>query len=240
MEYEDSTETNVDTIIELGKIGVLFGHRKSKTHPKMKPFIAGNKNEIEILNPDAVLEKLNTAIEFLKTVYKKGGRILMVGTTYASKEAIETMSKEFNFPFVVTRWLGGTLTNFVMMTTRIQHYNTLKSKREQGELAKYTKKEQLQFDKQISKMSQVFEGIKSLSKIPEVVFVVDPHAHGTVVREAKKTKIPVVAILDSNDNIEVIDYPILGNDRSRASINWVLEKIKTELKKVQPSNEPKA
>jgi len=205
--------------------GVIFGHKKSKTHPKMKRFISGTKNEIELLNPATSWESLDTAMTFLEEVVSKGGVVLFAATTPPAKKIIETFAKEFSFPYVVTRWLGGTLTNFSVIKTRILHYENLKEKKEKGAFDKYTKKEQHDFAEEIGKLSRFFVGFSFLKKLPEAVFLVDPEAHDTAVREAKKLSIPVVAIIDTNDDPSKIDYPIFASDHSVKSIEWVMAKV---------------
>jgi len=214
----------------MAKAGVMYGHKKSKTHPKMKPFLGGRKNEIELLSPEATLETLAKAVEFLKEKKKNGGLVLCVGTLPAHRQAVQSLAEAFNFPFVISRWLGGTLTNFKIIRERFLYYAGLKSKLEKGELSKYTKKEQLDFSEQIKKMSKFFDGLTNLSRIPDALLIVDINEHSTALREAKRIKIPVIALVDSNDDPTAVDYPIIANDHAKASIDWVLQKISENLK----------
>lgn len=195
----------------------------------MRPFILGNKNELELLNPLATWETMETAIEIMKEKLSAGGHMLLVGTKPAAKAIIKQFADESGYPFVISRWLGGTLTNFSVIKGRIVHYETLKEKNAKGAFAKYTKKEQLNFSKEISKMSETFEGLLKLKRLPEILFVVDGEASMTAIREARRLKIPIVAIIDTNDNPTLVDYPIIANDHSRKSIEWVVEKIKESI-----------
>ncbi|MDI6734164.1 MAG: 30S ribosomal protein S2 [Patescibacteria group bacterium] len=223
-----------EMITEMARAGVFFGHKKSKTHPRMKPFIGGIRNEIELIDPQTTFDSLNNAISFLKEKIKAGGLMLVVGTQAAAKEAVEELALEFKFPYVVSRWLGGTMTNFKVITDRLKYYEDLKLKKEKGELAKYTKKEQLEFSKEISRLSEFFEGLINLKKVPDILFVVDIQTHETGVREAKKLNIPAVAVLDTDDNPDLVKYPIFANDHAKSSIEWIVKRIKDELRKEIP------
>ncbi|MDI6820624.1 MAG: 30S ribosomal protein S2 [Patescibacteria group bacterium] len=225
-----------EIVTEMAQSGVIFGHKKSRTHPRMKPFIGGIRNEIELIDPQATFDSLNKAIGFLKEKVKAGGLVLAVGTQAAAKDGVKEFASEFKFPYVIKRWLGGTMTNFKVITDRLKYYEDLRSKKERGELVKYTKKEQLEFSKEISKLSESFDGLANLKKIPDALFVVDIQVHETAVREAKKINIPVVAILDTDDNPDLVKYPIFANDHTKMSIEWVMKKVKSELRKEIPVN----
>jgi len=232
MEEETQTIQTIqnDMIVEMARAGVVFGHKKSKTHPHMKSYIGGNKNDIEFIDPEATFVSLQAASAFLKEKTKKGGLMLMVGTNSPAKEPIETFAETFSFPYVTKRWLGGTLTNFSVISDRLKYFEALKAKKEKGELDKYTKKERQEFDKDIGKMTQSFGGLVKLSRLPDVVFIVDVKKHNTAVSEANKLKIPIVAILDTDDDPSVIQYPIFANDHNKQSIEWILAKIIEEIK----------
>ncbi len=228
-----STDTqNTDTVLEMVKAGVLFGHKKTKTHPRMKPYIGGRRNEIELLDPEISEKSLNVAAEFLKQTAKGGGLILLVGTRPAAKASIRSFAETLKAPYVIFRWLGGILTNFKVLNQRSTYYQDLKSKHEKGELSKYTKKEQLDFAKEVSKLSRVFDGLQSLTRLPDALFVVDIEEHETAVREARKMHIPVVALIDTNDDPISVEYPIFANDHAKASIEWVIEALKKKIEEV--------
>ena len=218
-----------EMVLALAKTGVLFGHRKSKTHPKMRPFISGIKNEIVLLDPDAVLAGIVRAGAFLRDKMSKGGLILFVGTTPSARPGIKTIAQEFSFPYVVSRWLGGTLTNFKVVHSRLQHYEELRAKRDQGELVKYTKKEQLGFSVEIGKLSKLFDGLATLTRLPDAIVVIDIASHAAAVREARRLSIPVVGIVDSDDDPSTIAFPIIANDHAKSSIDWVLNELREAL-----------
>jgi small subunit ribosomal protein S2 len=231
---QQTTTVTPELASEMIKVGVILGHTKAKTHPKMKPFIAGNRNEIELLSPEAVMESLDLAIAFLRGVLMKSGLVLAVGTTLPAKQGISEFAKEFSFPFVTVRWLGGTLTNFKVITGRLRYFEDLKVKREKGELQKYTKREQLEFDKEIGQMSKIFTGLQNLSRMPSAIFVVDAHEHSAAVREAKRLGIPVVAIMDSDDDPNTVEYPIIASDHAKSSIEWILNRVREGIRGVTP------
>lgn len=221
---------NESLIKDIVREGIVFGHKRRKTHPKMRPFIAGTKNEIELLNPENSLASIIRAGEFLKEKKAQGSTFFVVGTRPAAKRTVEVFAKEFGFPYVTARWLGGTLTNFSMIGKRIAYYEGLIEKNTSGAFEKYTKKEQRQFLKEIEKMKENFEGIRSLKKIPEVLLFVDENAHQIALHEARLLKIPTVGIIDTNDDPSLIDYPIFANDHSVKSIEWVFRYLSNAIK----------
>lgn len=221
------------TIEEAVRAGVMYGHKKSRTNSRMRPFIVGNRNEIELLDVEATLTTLEKAIGYLQDVIRVGGIGLLVSLKPAGQEAIERFSNEFNFPRVTSRWLGGTLTNFSVIRKRIDHYQNLRIQKERGELGKYTKKEQGRIEKELQKMADNFNGLINLKRLPDFVFIVDPSEHQTAVREARRMKIPIVAVIDTDDNPDEINYPIIANDHAKVSIDWLVDKIVEELKKVK-------
>lgn len=227
----DNTAVTEDILIAMASAGVSYGHKKSKTHPQMMKYIADIRNEITFLNPQNTLESLENACEFLKSVAKEEKIILFVGTTVPAQESIKTWAESRKAPYVVTRWLGGLLTNFEVLHKRLLYYENLKDRQTRGELSKYTKKEQGSFKKELEKLSFVFDGLKNLNRIPDVLFAVDPKKHATAVREAQKLKIPIVAVLDTDDDPSHITYPIFANDHSKMSIEWVVTKCRETMEK---------
>lgn len=216
---------NEDVVREMVQAGVIFGHRKSKTHPNMRPYISGNRNEVELINPASSWESLENAVEFVKNTINGDSLMLLVGTTHPAKSVIEGFAKEFNFPYVLSRWLGGTLTNFSVIRGRVSYYEGLKEKKSRGDFAKYTKKEQHEFNEEIKKMSVFFDGLIPFTKLPDILFVVDINEHSTAMREAKRLSIPVIAIVDTDDNPSLVSYPIFASDHGKQSIVWVVKQI---------------
>jgi len=227
---ELDADVDLDEIKAVIEAGLVYGHKKSKTHPRMKPFIAARRNEIELINPQATAAALRRAIDFLKTVREKAGLILWVATSANIKSSLEETARFFNEPFVVTRWLGGTLTNFKVIRKRGDDYFSLKEKLSTGGLAKYTKKERLLMQQQTDKMAIKFEGLAELKRLPDAVFVIGVAEHMTAVNEARRLKIPVIALVDTDVDPNLVDYPIPGNDNSSQAAAWILERIKSAIK----------
>lgn len=223
---------------EMAEFGVIYGHKKSKTHPFMKPFIIDNRNEIELLNPEEVISSLGKAVEFLTSKMKQGMLLLLVGTSPSAKGEVEKFASEFEFPYVINRWLGGTLTNFKVINKRNSYYQDLKEKRDKGELAKYTKKEQLRFSREVEKLKRNFEGLIRLNRLPDVLFIVDIQKHDIAVKEARHLNIPIVAIIDTDDDPRLVQYPIFASDHSKKGIEWIIENIKKNLRGVSKEEDP--
>lgn len=221
----ETAPTYEERILEMAKLGVLFGHTKSKTHPKMRPFIGATKNEIELIDPEATLAGLAKAAEAMGKVIERRGTILLVGTAASARPALEAFAARFSFPFVTGRWLGGTLTNFSVITGRVRHFLELKEKLSSGGLAKYTKREQLKKGVEVEKMARMFRGLEHFTQRPDLLFVVDIQLHRTAVAEAKKMRIPVVAVVDTDDDPTHVEFPIFANDHARSSITWVMEEL---------------
>lgn len=222
-------EITSELVAELVTAGVLTGHKRSKTHPRMRQHIALNRNEIELLDPESTITTLDAAVKFIAEKLGTDGLLMVVGTTAPAREAIKAFARDLKYPYVVTRWLGGTLTNFKVISDRIRYYVDLRDKKEKGELSKYTKKEQLKFSEEIGKMSVTFDGLLKLTRLPSVLLVVDPKEHMTAIKEAVRLNIPVVAIMDTNDDPKLVTKPIFANDHARDSISWVIAKIKEGL-----------
>lgn len=222
---------SVELMQELIQAGVIVGHAKSKTHPRMKPSIAGNRNDLDLIDPLATVESLTRTGSFLKTLLgSPNALVLVVGTEPAVRTALRGFAAKHHFPFVERRWLGGTLTNFSMIRSRLRYYEDLKAKREQGDLQKYTKKERIEFDKEIAKLSATFDGLALLTRMPDALFVVGTKEHMTAVQEARKMHIPVIAIIDTDDDPALADYPVIANDHARSSIEWVLDRLERIVK----------
>jgi len=215
-------------IEEMAKAGVNFGHRISKCHPKMKPFVAGVKgsDHINMIDLEETKKYFIKTLEVLEDLMKEGKTILFVGTKLPIRKLVEEIGKECEMPYVINRWLGGTITNFEIMKKRLEHFKDLEDKKESGELDKYTKKEQLEFDRELDRMDRKFGGIKKIDKLPDALFVIDMRKDELAIREAKAKNIPVLAIADTEVNPDKVDYFIPANDDAISSIKYILEKVK--------------
>lgn len=224
---------------EMLKAGVVFGRRSSKTNPRMEQFIEMTRNGIELFSCGQVLARLDAAGLFLEEVARKNGTVLCVGTTPAARDLVTKLADAFQLPRVTVRWLGGTLTNFPTISKRIQYYLKLRADREAGRLERYTKKEQAQFAKEIEKLTRFFSGLERLTALPQALLVVNASAHATAIREARRLGIPVVAIVNSDANPDLVTHPIPGNDAARSSISWFIAKLELYLRRGKEAIAPK-
>lgn len=211
----------IPSLEELLKAGVHFGHQASKWHPKMKKFIFGERNGIHLINLEATQTALEEATSFAKKTAARGGVILFVGTKKQAASLVEAAAQACGMPYVHTRWLGGTLTNFASISQTIRRFKDLKRKQEKGELAKYTKFEQLKMAEQIKIMDQSVGGIQELSRIPDAVMIFDIRKDKTALAEATRRGVKVIALCDSNVSPLDVDYPIPANDDAVKSIELI-------------------
>ncbi|MFA6321911.1 MAG: 30S ribosomal protein S2 [Candidatus Buchananbacteria bacterium] len=213
--------SQIPDLMTLLKAGSHFGHKLSKRHPKMEPYIFMNKGGFHIINLEQTQIKLQEALDFAKKVVSNGGTILFLGTKKQAQPIVVKYAKECGMPYVTERWLGGTFTNFGEISRMIRKLTDLKKKKALGQLEKYTKKEQLEFNKTIEKLDRMVGGIENMSKIPDAVFVVDIKKEKTAVAESLKKNISLIAMVDTNINPEIINYPIPANDDAVKSIEIV-------------------
>ncbi len=213
-------------IEEMAQAGVQFGHRVSKLHPKMKPFVSGIKNNVDIIDLEKTAKELDKALKFIEKLVAENKTILFVGTKIQVKNLVKQTAEECGMPHVTERWLGGTFTNFETIQKRVEYFKDLEKKKASGELEKYTKKERLNFDKELEGLKIKFGGIKNMQKLPETVIIFDFKKDETCAREAKKRGIKIIGIVDTNIDPDSADYPIPANDDAISSVKYILEKIK--------------
>ena len=191
----------------------------------MAPFIFGERGGVHIVDLEKTQAQLIRALEFVRQLGREGKVLLFVGTKKQAAPLLKKYAQDAGLPYVQNRWLGGTITNWVEIYRVIKKYNDLKDRQVKGELGKYTKKEQLDFSKEIERMSQLVGGIASLNKIPDALFIVDIKQEDTAVREANQKHVPIVALCDTNVNPEVAQYPIAGNDDAIKSVEMITRLI---------------
>ncbi len=206
--------------------GLHLGHITSRFNPKMKPYVMGVKNGVHVFDSQKILEKLNESLKFIEKSLKEDKKIILVGTRIPIKNLVKETAQECGIYYINSRWLGGTFTNFETISKRIRHFNELVEKKEKKEFSKYTKKERLKIDQEIKKLEERFSGVKDMDKLPDVAFIVDVQNNELVAREARKKEIKIVGICDTNVNPSSVDYPILGNDDSVSSVEYILGKLK--------------
>ena len=218
---------------KMAQSGLHFGHKISKIHPKMKPFIYGIRNSVHILDLEKTKEKFEEALKFIQELVKENKALLLVGTKIQIKDMVKDVARECSLPYVNERWLGGTFTNFETIKKRVDYFKDLERKKSAGELEKYTKKERAKIDQELKNLEINFGGIKELSKLPDAIFVVDMKKDFLAVKEAKKKGVKVIGIADTNIDPELADYPILANDDAVSSVKYILEKIKEVILKAK-------
>jgi len=223
-----------DTILipyeDMLKAGMHFGRRKTVFNPAMQKYVFTVRDGICIIDLLLTQEKLNETVEFLRNTIAEGKLILFVSPTTQSREAIATLAEATGMPYVLDRWIGGSLTNFKVINSRVKKLEEMESQKEKGELEKYTKKERMMFDKQMTKMKKHYEGLKKLTRMPDVVFVASVKEGYLPVAEARKMNVTLAGIVNTDADPKTLQYSIPANDRSKISVDLILQAITTALK----------
>jgi small subunit ribosomal protein S2 len=215
-----------DLLKDAYETGLQWGRVRRMTHPKMQPYILASKGEVQIIDLVKTMEALERVSEFLKkSTTQDRASVLFVGTQPAARPLVETYAKKLGFPYVNERWLGGTLTNFKTLAGRIQYLKDLEQKIKSEEFASYTKKERLKMQKEAEELRKKFEGLRNMAKLPDAVLLIGVKRHLTALREARRMNVPVIAIVNTNDDPSEIQYLIPGNDNSARAIDFVLAEI---------------
>ena len=211
---------------ELLKAGAHFGHQTSRWNPKMSDYIFTVRNNIHIMDLEKTKSKLLDAMVFVKTVASRGGTVLFVATKRQSKTAVRDAAISAGQPYVITRWLGGTFTNFRTIQKTIKKMERYEQLQATGELQKnYTKKERLLIERELVKMKSLFEGIKDMRKLPEAVVIFDVNHNDIAFTEARKSGVKIIGIVDTNSNPDGVDYPIPSNDDAIKAVALISEAL---------------
>lgn len=206
---------------QLIEAGVHFGHRASRWNPKMRPYIYGRRNLIHVIDVRETIRGLLRARKYIQQVVEGGSLVLFVGTKRQASETIEQQASRCGMPFVSDRWLGGTLTNFRTIRSRLGRLEELETIRAGDELATYSKKMQSALSREYRKMYRNLNGIRDLNRLPECLIVIDPKKEKNAIREAQKLGITTIALIDTNCDPDEVDLPIPGNDDSIRSIELI-------------------
>jgi len=234
---------------DLIEAGVHFGHRASRWNPKMRPYIYARQNLIHIIDIRETVRGLLRARRYLQKIAQQGGLVLFVGTKRQACDVIEQQALRCGMPYVSDRWLGGTLTNFRTIRSRLGHLEELEKLRSSDELATYSKKMQSALNREYRKMYRNLNGIRTMNRLPDCLVIIDPRKEKNAVREARKMGIPTIALIDTDCDPDEIDLPIPGNDDSIRSIELIVtlladaivaDKAAAGLQKEEPSSEPAA
>ncbi len=210
---------------EMIEAGVHFGHRTSLWNPKMAPYIFGRKNQIHIMDIRETLRGMLRAKKYLSQVAAGGSLILFVGTKRQAGEAVQAQAERCGMPFVSERWLGGTLTNFRTIRSRLGRLEELEDIRGSDRIENYSKKMQSSLNREYRKMYRNLNGLRSMNRLPECLFIVDPGKERNAVREAKRLGITTVALIDTDSDPTQIDLPIPGNDDGIRSVDLILKQL---------------
>jgi len=213
------------TMKELLEAGVHFGHQTRRWNPKMKPYIYGARNGIYIIDLQQTVKMFDDAYQFIVRTVSQGEEVLFVGTKRQAQATIEEQAQRCGMPYVNHRWLGGTLTNFKVIRTSVERLKKIEEMAAEGKLDLLPKKEVLRVQREYAKLERNVGGIKNMERLPGALFVVDPNHEEIAVREARKIGIPVVAIVDTNCDPDMIDYIIPGNDDAIKAIRLFTTKI---------------
>jgi len=205
--------------------GVHFGHRASRWNPKMRPYIYARRNQIHIIDLKETLRGLLRAKKYLQKVASQGSLVLFVGTKRQAAEPLEAWAKACGMPYVNERWLGGTLTNFRTIRSRLKRLEELEKVREGDTLSTFSKKRQSTLMREYKKIFTNLSGIRDMNRLPETLVVVDPRRESIAVKEARLLGIKIVALIDTDSNPDVVDLPIPGNDDSIRSIDLVMKHL---------------
>jgi small subunit ribosomal protein S2 len=205
--------------------GVHFGHQTHRWDPRMKRYIFTERNGIHIIDLQQTVPLLQQAMDFARSVAARGETILFVGTKKQAQESIEVEASRCGMPYVTNRWLGGTLTNFQTIESRIDYLVRLEDRYQRGELGLMIKKEAGKLINEMEKMNRYFGGIKNMRRLPGALFIVDPPMERIAVTEAMRMRIPIIAMCDTNSNPDEVDYPVPSNDDAIRAVKLVASKI---------------
>ena len=211
------------SIASLLDAGAHFGHQTRRWNPKMKPYIFGKRGDIYIIDLKQTLYGLDAAYTFASNTVQHGGTVLFVGTKKQAKETLADAANRCGMPYVNARWLGGMLTNFSTIRSRVRHMEDLEAMEEDGRMAMLPKKEQILLRKELAKLQTNLNGIRNMRRVPDAVFIVDTNRESIAVKEARRLNIPIIGTLDTNCDPDDVDYGIPANDDAIRSVNLLVE-----------------
>ncbi len=210
----------------MAKAGLHIGHALPRIHPNMKPFIYGMKNGVHVIDLEKSAQYLREMLDHCKSLAAEGNDVLFVGTKIQLRDMVEQTALELSMPHVTERWIGGTFTNFSQLRKRVQYMKNLRSRLQEGEFDKYTKRERLDAEEELAKLESKFGGLESMNELPAAVFVCDLHKNDIAWKEAHRAGVEVMGIADTNVDPAVADYFVPGNDDASPSVQYVLDRAK--------------
>lgn len=215
----------IPSIEEMLEAGVHFGHRSNKWHPKMAPYIFGVRNGVHVIDLEQTVTQLEKVQHFIDAIVARGNKILFLGTKAQAREIIKAEADRSGSPYIMNRWIGGLLTNFGNVGKLTKNLKELIKRRDTGELNKYTKKEQIGFEKEIARLEMLVGGMRDMEKVPGAIFIVDIKTEKTALLEAVKKGLPVIALCDTNVDPSKVDYVIPANDDAKKGVALMTKAI---------------
>jgi len=227
----------IPSLVEMLKAGMHFGHQTSKWHPKMRQYIYSSRQGIHILDLEKTAVELTRALTFIKELVAAGGLILFTSLKKQADEVVRQAAEDTGMPYIVERWLGGVFTNWGVISKLIQRFEKLEADKTRGTWNLYTKKEQIELEKDLDRLRLTVGGIRTMTKLPEAVFIVGVREGKNAIREANKVKVPVIGMVDTDTNPKMVQYIIPGNDDALKSIKLVVDLVTTAIKEGQSKAE---
>lgn len=224
----------IPTVEELYKVGAHFGHRKAKTHPKAASFVYMVRDDIQVIDLDKTIAGLEKALEFIKPAAQDGRTFLFIGTKLQLKKIVEKAAVEAGSPYIVTRWLGGMLTNFETVLKSLKKIEKMEAEKETEKFAQFKKSVRMRFEEKLKKLKAIFAGILNLKELPDILIIADASQEKVAVEEARKIGVKTIAIVDTNINPEKIDYPIPANDDAPKTVELIFNLISETIKNNKP------
>lgn len=218
-------------IEDLAKAGVAYGYSKNRRHPSTKEFIHTTQNGVDILDLNKTKDQIKEAVAFLKAIKEQNKKILFIGEKPEIVQIVKEVALAMDEPYVVNRFIGGTITNFSQIKKRIEKLNKMINDKNNGSWSKFTKKEQLLLQREMEKLDKNFGGLSSTTNLPGAIVVIDSKHEEIPVKEAAIAHIPVVALSNTDCDVSTIEYPILSNDSSKSSVEMILNILKESLNK---------
>ena len=219
---KDMAKVSITTLLDAGS---HFGHQTRRWNPKMKPYIFGSRGDIYIIDLKQTLYGLDAAYTFVSEIARKGGTVLFVGTKKQAQEAVADAANKCGMPYVNARWLGGMLTNFVTIRSRVTRMEELEAMDADGRMALLPKKEQILLRKELSKLQANLNGIRNMKRVPDAIFIIDTNREEIAIHEAQRLNVPVVGTLDTNCDPDDVDYGIPANDDAIRSVRLLADFI---------------
>jgi len=230
MQKSPNTKDSENIIEKMFNAGVQYGYGKTRRHPSVSPFIYTTKNRTDIIDLEKTEIMLTQAMEFVKTLGAANKTVLFVGTKPEAKQAVKTVAESLNMPYVNERWIGGTISNFTEIKKRINELENYRKDVTTGGLDKYTKKERVVMAKKMEKLARYYSGLVGLKKAPDAIFIIDPKAEHIAFTEARKSGVMTIALANSDTNIKLLNYAIVGNDAAIPSISFFTNAFATAYK----------